>query len=69
MKCNESDHEFGGNAKFCPENKYLKLMNKNRTIISIVAVTLFIVTLGCIGSTQDKIAISPLPTPQKRFRR
>ena len=37
-------------------------MNQNMTIILIGAVTLFIVTLGCIGSTQDKIAVSPLPT-------
>ena len=44
------------------ENKYFELMNKNRNIILIGAVTLFIVTMGCIGSTPDKIAIAPLPT-------
>jgi hypothetical protein len=42
-----------------PENKYLKLMNKNKNMILIGAVTLFIITLGCIGSTQDKMASSP----------
>jgi hypothetical protein len=40
-------------------------MNTNRTSILIMAVTLFIVILGCIGSTQDKIALSPLPTPSE----
>jgi len=40
-------------------------MNTNRKSILIMAVTLFIVTLGCIGSTQDKIALSPLPTPSE----
>jgi hypothetical protein len=40
-------------------------MIKNRNIILIGALTLFIVTLGCIGSTQEKMAISPLPTPSK----
>ncbi len=34
-------------------------MHKNRTIILIGAVTLFIVTLGCIGSPQDKIVEAP----------
>jgi hypothetical protein len=37
-------------------------MNKNRNIILIGALTLFIFTLGCIGSNQEKMAISPLPT-------
>jgi hypothetical protein len=37
------------------EHKYLKLMKKNRNkILMIGAVTLFIVALGCIGSTKDK---------------
>ena len=45
-----------------PENKYFKLIIKNRNIILIGALTLFIVTLGCIDSTQDKTAISPFPT-------
>lgn len=35
----------------------------NRNIILICVVTLFIVTLGCIGSTQEKTTISPVPTP------
>jgi hypothetical protein len=47
------------------EKNYLKLMNKNRNLILIGALTLFIVTLGCIGSTQEKTAISPLPTPSE----
>lgn len=46
-----------------PENKYLKFMNKKRNIILIGAATLFIVAMGCIGSTEEKMANAPLPTP------
>lgn len=40
-------------------------MNKKRNIILIGVVILFIVTLGCIGSTEDKTANAPLPTPSE----
>ncbi|MCX9083354.1 MAG: hypothetical protein OIN87_00985 [Candidatus Methanoperedens sp.] len=38
-------------------------MNMNRIIILIGALTLLIVTLGCIGSTQEKTAVSSIPGP------
>lgn len=40
-------------------------MNKYKKIILIGALTLFIVALGCIGPTEDKMANAPLPTPSE----